>query len=91
MAKVILTAKVKDGTSWESAFRTHGEMFRKAGLGTINYTIEDHNLVVMCTDVDDVDAYKAFVASDETRAAMKNDGVKRKSVKLHVLDKELSN
>jgi hypothetical protein len=32
-----------------------------------------------------------FMKSQETQDAMKNDGVKRDTVKLHVLDKEFSN
>jgi accessory colonization factor AcfC len=91
MSKIILTAQVEDGRSWEDAFRTHGDMFKAARLGTIHYTIEDSNLIVMSVDVDDVGAYMDFMKSQETQDAMKNDGVKRDTVKLHVLDKEFSN
>lgn len=90
MPRIILTADVKKGTKWEKAFRTHGDLFKAAGLGTVHYTVGDDDHVVMCTDVDDVGAYMAFVQSDSTRDAMKSDGVKRKSVKVYVLDKELS-
>jgi hypothetical protein len=88
MPRIILTANVKDGAKWEKAFRTHGELFKSAGLGPIQYTVNDDH-VVMCTDVDSVDAYMKFMESDSTQDAMKNDGVKRKSVKVSVLDKEL--
>ena len=87
MPLVVLTAKVKDGAAWEKGFRTHGDLFKAAGLGTINYKVSD-DAVVMVTDVPDVDAYMEFMQSDSTRKAMKGDGVKRKSVKLHVIDKE---
>ena len=90
MAKIILTAKVKNGSKWEKGYRSHGDLFKAAGLGTMHYTVDDKDRVVIYTDVDDLDAYMKFMGSDETRAAMKNDGVKRKSVKLFVLDKEFS-
>jgi hypothetical protein len=90
MSQVILTAQVEDATSWENAFRTHSDMFKAARLGTIHYTIEDSNLVVMSVDVEDVGAYLDFMKSQQTQNAMKNDGVKRDTVKVHILDKELS-
>ena len=88
MAKVILTARVKSGKKWEKAFRTHGDLFRSAGIGLIEYTIADGDFVVMCTDVADVDGYLAFLKSESTREAMKEDGVKRKSVQVYVLDQQ---
>ena len=91
MSKIILTAQVEDGRSWESAFRTHKDMFREAGLGTIHYTIEDSNLIVMSVDVESVDDYMDFMRSQDTQDAMKHDGVKRDTVKVHVLDRELTN
>ena len=44
----------------------------------------------MCTDVADVTAYMEFINSQSTRDAMKNDGVKRETVEVIVLDKKLS-
>ena len=88
MPLVILTADVKDGARWERKYRKHGDMFEAAGLGTIHYTVSDDDHVVMCTDVDDVDAYMSFIGAESTREAMKGDGVKRKTVKVFVLDKQ---
>jgi hypothetical protein len=88
--KIILTANVKDGKTWEKAYRSHADLFRAAGIGTVQYTVDDDDHVVMCTEVDDVKAYMDFVKADSTQAAMKNDGVKRKTVKVYVLDKEFS-
>jgi heme-degrading monooxygenase HmoA len=90
MPLVILTADVKNGGKWERAFRTHSDLFKTAGLGTMHYTVAEKDRVVICTDVSDVDAYLAFLKSDATREAMKHDGVKRKSVKVAVLDKQLA-
>jgi hypothetical protein len=90
MPLVILTADVQDRATWERSFRTHGELFKAAGLGSMQYTVGADNHVVMSTDTDDVSAYMDFIKSESTQAAMKNDGVKRDTVKLFVLDKEFS-
>ena len=90
MTHVVLTADVEDGVAWEAAFRTHGEMFRNANLGTIHFAVGSDNHVVMLTDVDDVDAYLEFVTSPTTQDAMKGDGVKRDTVKVVTLDKTFS-
>jgi hypothetical protein len=90
MPKIILTADVEDGAVWERAYRTHGDLFADAGIGTVHYTIGEDNHVVMCTEMDDVGAYMEFMKSDATQEAMKGDGVKRDTVKLFVLDKDFS-
>jgi hypothetical protein len=87
MPTVILTADVEDGAAWERAYRTHGDLFKAAGLGKFQYTVGDDGHVVMSTDTDDVDAYMDFIKSQSTQDAMKNDGVKRETVKVFVLDK----
>jgi len=87
MPIVILTADVKNGAAWERAYRSHSDLFKAAGLGPFHYSIDDDDHVVMSTEVDDVDAYMDFIKSKATQDAMKNDGVKRKSVKVFVLDK----
>jgi len=87
MPIVILTANVKNGAAWERSYRTHGDLFKAAGLGPFHYTIDDDDRVVMSTEVDDVGAYMEFIKSKATQEAMKGDGVKRKSVKVFVLDK----
>ena len=89
MPIVILTANVKNGAAWERSYRTHGDLFKAAGLGTFHYSIDDDH-VVMSTEVADVDAYMDFIKSKATQDAMKDDGVKRKSVKVFVLDKQFT-
>ena len=90
MTKVILTAQVKNGDTWEKAFQTHGDFFRSQGRATspIQYT-RTGNEVALCSEVPDVGAYRKKVDSPETVAAMEQDGVKRETVKLFVLEKEL--
>jgi hypothetical protein len=90
MTMVILTADVEDAASWEREYRTHSDLFKAAGLGAMHYSVTDDGHVVMCTDVDDVTAYMEFINSQSTRDAMKNDGVKRETVEVIVLDKKLS-
>ena len=90
MPMIILTADVEDGESWEEAYRTHGDLFEEAGIETVYYTVGDDNHVVMCTEVDDVDAYMDFVFADATQEAMEDDGVRRETVRLYVLDREFS-
>jgi hypothetical protein len=90
MPMVILTADVKDGRAWESAYRSHGDLFRAAGIGTLHYTVGDDGHVVMCLDTDDVEGYMNFMKAQATQDAMKNDGVKRETVKLFVLDRKFS-
>jgi hypothetical protein len=90
MTMVILTADVEDANNWEREYLTHGDLFKAAGLGTMHYSVNDEGHVVICTDVDDVSAYMQFINSTSTRDAMKNDGVKRESVQVVVLDKKLS-
>jgi len=90
MPLVILTADVKDSAAWERAYRKHGDLFKAAGFNKFNYTVGDDGHVVMSTNTDDVDAYMAFISSTATQDAMKNDGVKRETVKVFVLDKQFS-
>lgn len=92
MPKVVLTAQVKNVDAWEKAFRTHGELFKSQGQPTspILYSKGAGNEVVVCSEVADVAAYQKMVDSPETIAAMEQDGVKRETVKVFVLDKTFS-
>jgi hypothetical protein len=90
MTMVILTADVEDGAVWEREYRTHEDLFEAAGLGAMHYSVTDDGHVVICTDVDDVSAYMEFINSQSTRDEMKNDGVKRETVQVVVLDKRLA-
>ena len=92
MAKVVLTAQVKNVDAWEKAFRTHGEMFRSQGAmsSPVLYALGTNDEVVLCSEVADPSTYKNFVASAETVSAMEQDGVRVNTVKVYVLDKNLS-
>lgn len=90
MTMIVLTAEVKNTKKWEKAFLTHADLFKKMGTATrYDYSIGDDNMVAVCAETDDPQAFLKSLKSDENVAAMKNDGVKRKSVKVFVVDKNL--
>lgn len=89
MPRVIVTAQVQDGAKWEASFRTHGDIFRTYSLrGPIEYAITGNEAAVYF-EVDDLNTFQRAVESQTTIAAMESDGVKRETVKIIVLDKEL--
>ena len=90
MPKVVLTAQVQDGSKWEAAFRTHGDVFRTYTLqAPIHFTVAGND-VALYMEVGDLAAYKRAMDAPATVAAMAVDGVKRETVKMFVLDKELT-
>jgi hypothetical protein len=89
--KAVITAEVKDAAAWESAYRSHGELFRSQGTSSpILLGTTDKNVVGTYEEFADVDAFNASLASAETREAMEADGVKVDSLRAIVLDKEFA-
>jgi len=89
MPKVIVTAEVEDGASWEQKFRTHADLFRDQ---TVSEPVEfavDGNDVTIQFEPADLDKWQEILDSDRTAQAMAHDGVKRDTVKIVVLDKKL--
>jgi hypothetical protein len=90
MAKVIITANVDESVQWEAGFRTHVDLFRKQTVNTpINFTANDNNEVAIIFEPDDLDTFLALMDTQETAEAMSFDGVKKETVKVFILDKEL--
>jgi hypothetical protein len=91
MTKVVITAQVDDLDKWEKGFRTHGELFKGQGVTSpvLTGTSED-NEVAVYEEVDDISVIQANLESPETIEAMANDGVRRDTVKLFVLDKDFA-
>lgn len=90
MAKIVLTAEVENTEKWEKAFRTHADLFKKMGVATrYDYAIGKGNTVAVCAEAKDAKAFLKSLESPENVAAMKNDGVKRDTVKVFVVDKNL--
>ena len=90
MARIIQTAQVEDSASWETAFRTHGEIFRGYTATAIHFSATGENEVAILWEADDPDKFLEQLASPETAEAMATDGVKRETVKTFVLDKEFN-
>ena len=90
MTKVIITAEVEDSAKWEKGFRTHVDLFRKMTISnSIELTTNDKNEACLCAEPDDLNKYLEILNSPATADAMKFDGVKRETVKVFVLDKEM--
>ena len=89
MARVIVTAAVEDGARWEAAFRTHKKLFREYSATALHYTVADNNEVAIFMKVKKVSTFLEQMAAPETAEAMAGDGVKRDTVRIFVLDKEV--
>jgi hypothetical protein len=90
MPKIVLTAEVEDTKAWEKGFRSHRELFADFGFASVyEYAISDGSQVAVCVEVDDPDAFLESLRSPKNVDAMKNDGVKRDTVKVFVVDKAL--
>ena len=89
MARVIITAQVEDAGKWEAGFRTHGELFRSQTVQSLHFTATDNNEVALFAEVENLDTYLEVMGSPATAEAMAFDGVKRETVKVFVLDKQV--
>jgi len=88
MAKVVITAKVEDLTKWEEGFRSHGDLFRSQTVTKpVNISTTDGNEVALIFEPEDLGTFMKLLDSAGPEA-MANDGVKRETVKIFVMDKE---
>jgi len=90
MPKVIVTAQVEDSANWENGFRNHAGLFNDYTATAINFSATDDNEVAILWDVTNLAKYLELMDSPETAEAMAQDGVKRETVKVYVLDKEIN-
>ena len=91
MPKVIITAQVEDNAKWEAGFRSHTDLFSTMAIDhKIEFTMLPENYVALCADVKNIDTYMGVLQSPATADAMAFDGVKRDTVKVYVLDKEVA-
>ena len=91
MAKIMVTAQVGNVEEWEEGFRTHGDLFRKLGAKSpILFGVLGDNEVGIYEEVADLDLVMQNMDSPEVVAAMENEGVNRETVKVFVLDKDVS-
>ena len=90
MPRVIITAEVEDAATWEAGFRTHGSLLGSMSQSVTHFTVTGDNEVVLYSEPDDLDTYMQVMGSPDTAEAMANDGVKRETVRVCVLDKEFA-
>ena len=90
MPKVIVTAQVENSANWENGFRSHARLFKDYTATAIDFSATDDNEVAILWDVTNLDRYLELMDSPETAEAMAQDGVKRETVRVYVLDKELN-
>jgi len=89
MPRVLVVAQVEDGAKWEASFRTHGDLFKTYGLkGPAEYGVSG-NTAAVCVEPESVQAFLQTLRDPATVDAMKADGVKRETVSVLVLDKQL--
>ena len=90
MPKVVITAQVEDLVKWEKGFRTHGNLFRsQTVIKPIDFATIAGNEVAVCAEPDDLATFMKIMDSQAVAEAMAFDGVKRETVKMFVLDKQL--
>jgi hypothetical protein len=87
MPRVLITAQVEDAARWESEFRTHGALLRSMSQSATYFATTGENEVALYSEPEDLDKYMEVLESPATAEAMGNDGVKRDTVKVFVLDK----
>ena len=90
MSRAIITAQVEDSANWENGFRSHVGLFRAYTATAIHFSTTNDNEVAILWEVANLDKFLEQLDSPETAEAMAQDGVKRESVKVYVLDKELN-
>ena len=90
MPKVVITAQVEDLVKWEQGFRTHGSLFKSQTVTKpIDFATIAGNEVAVCAEPDDLATFMKIMDSPAVAEAMAFDGVKRETVKIFVLDKQL--
>ena len=90
MPKVVITAQVEDLVKWEKGFRTHGNLFRSQTVTKpMHFATVSGNQVAICAEPDNLGTFMKIMDSPATAEAMAFDGVKRETVRIFVLDKEM--
>ncbi len=89
MPRVLVTAEVDDLDTFEKNFRTHGALFKQMGVTTMEFGTSEGNRIAVCGETSSLETYMKVFQSPATAEAMAADGVKRETVKLFVLDKQV--
>ncbi len=89
MPTVVVTGSFEDSVRWEEGFRTHGDLFQAQGVNSpIQFATADGNRVAVIFEVNDLDKYFEIFESAATSEAMAQDGFKRETAEVFILDKE---
>ena len=88
MPKIVATGQVEDAVKWEAGLRTRGDLLRGATVTAFSFG-SDGNEVATLSEVTDVSKFMEMMDSQATADAMAEDGVKRETVRVYVLDKEM--
>ena len=88
MARIVVTAEVEDAATWEAGYRTHGDLLASMGASASHISTNENNEIAIYSEVEDVGKYMEVMESQAIVDAMSQDGVKRETVKVYVLDKE---
>jgi hypothetical protein len=89
MPKVIVSSQVQEPVKWEAGFRAHADLFRSYSIQKPIHFAVSGNEVTICFEPENLETWKRMMESPATAEAMKTDGVKRETLKVIVLDKEL--
>ena len=90
MKKVLIIADVENSAKWEAGFRTHVDHFRSMSVNKpVQFTLGENNEVAVCFEPENLDKFLESMDTPENAEAMAYDGVKRETVKVFILDKEL--
>ncbi len=81
MATLIIFHTVEDGQRWASAWKkgsgSRHEMFARIGVTARNFKDpENPNSTGLILEVPDMERFQSFMASDEAKKAMREDGLK---------------
>ena len=92
MARIVITAKVKDVVKWEEGYRSHAPMLRELMGVTkpVQFTTNaDTNEICISAEPNDLEHYLKMGQSPEIAEAMEKNGVIGDTVKFYILDKML--
>lgn len=89
MITAIVFHEVNDGKVWADAWKkgpgSRQEMFEKIGVTARNFRDpENHNNTGLILEVEDMDRFKALLASGEGKKAMADDGLKVETMRMLV-------
>lgn len=87
MPTIIAFHEVNDGQHWASAWQqgpgSRHEMFGKIGVKTRTFRDpNNHDVTGVLLEVPDMEQFNSFMASDEVKQAMEEDGLKVETVRL---------